>query len=412
MANVDDGTSFTLDGTSDFQLGGEFFQWHDNWLPFLLVAAENGEKGISVHVNFSGSNLTMSALRFEGQTNMKVEVTDNTVGGGELFLDALVLSHGGSTVQLTNMTMHLLKTGNGDDDVSTGDGFISHILLGNGTNTLTTGGGWVDAIVARDADDKATIGSGGAGSVNLGHGDNMVRTGDGWVDSIVTRSGDDEVAIGAGGAEFAALGDGADTLILSSLSNADNMVTVQGGSGFDTVDFSAFKRGIEWDADNGFSEGRDGKFLTMSFESVIGTRRADDLMGNSKANTIDGGRGGDHIAGLGGADDLTGGAGRDRFIFFSADDSKKSAKGRDLITDFTKKDRIDLSDFDANPKRDGVQGFDFIGEQAFSRKAGELRVEQSDEETFVYGDLNGDGKVDFAIEIDGSVNLKAGDFVL
>ena len=75
-------------------------------------------------------------------------------------------------------------------------------------------------------------------------------------------------------------------------------------------------------------------------------------------------------------------------------------------------DKIDLKTIDANTKAAGDQAFTFIGTGAFQKKAGELRYEKKSGDTFVYGDVNGDGKADFAILIDANVTLNANDFIL
>jgi hypothetical protein len=48
---------------------------------------------------------------------------------------------------------------------------------------------------------------------------------------------------------------------------------------------------------------------------------------------------------------------------------------RDGIQDFSAGDLIDLSRIDANTLLDGDQAFEFIGNAAFSKTAGELRFE-------------------------------------
>ena len=73
-------------------------------------------------------------------------------------------------------------------------------------------------------------------------------------------------------------------------------------------------------------------------------------------------------------------------------------------------DRIDLSGLDANLLLDGDQAFDFIGMDAFTGTAGELRFEWSGGDTYVSGDWNGDAVADFMIRLDGLEALQASDF--
>lgn len=137
-----------------------------------------------------------------------------------------------------------------------------------------------------------------------------------------------------------------------------------------------------------------------------GTRFADIIEGGKGDDVLDGGKGKDVITGGKGVDTLTGGKGADTFVFVNGD--SKAAKGKaDTITDFKlgQGDRIDLSGFDANTGKNGVQDFDFIGTDAFSKTAGELRYEVVGRETFLYADTNGDGKADFAVHFDGKINF-------
>jgi serralysin len=107
-----------------------------------------------------------------------------------------------------------------------------------------------------------------------------------------------------------------------------------------------------------------------------------------------------------GADLLTGGAGRDNFRFESVNDSNTDT-GVDTIQDFESLvDRIDLVAIDANTKVTGDQAFTFIGAgNAFTGKAGELRVVQTDNGWFVEGDVNGDGLADLTIRVNVSDEL-------
>lgn len=102
------------------------------------------------------------------------------------------------------------------------------------------------------------------------------------------------------------------------------------------------------------------------------------------------------------------------FVFNSASDSTVKASGRDTIFDFNGKagDRIDLSGIDANTERSGNQTFSFVGTDGFSGKAGELRYEKTASDTFIYGDVDGDGKADFAIQIASSTTMLKDYFLL
>ena len=92
----------------------------------------------------------------------------------------------------------------------------------------------------------------------------------------------------------------------------------------------------------------------------------------------------------------------------------RHADRADAILDFSALDgdRIDLAAVDASRRADGDQAFDWIGDAAFSRQAGELRAEVQGDFTVIEGDRDGDGRADFAIRLDGRHTLAADDFLL
>jgi Ca2+-binding RTX toxin-like protein len=146
-----------------------------------------------------------------------------------------------------------------------------------------------------------------------------------------------------------------------------------------------------------------------------GSAGNDMLMGLAGNDVLKGGSGNDKLYGGLGADDLYGGAGKDSFQFKALSDSTvAAAAGRDTIFDFSGAagDRIDLSGIDANAKTTANDAFSYVGTKAFSGKAGELRYEKQASDTYVYGDVNGDRKADFAIHLDDAITFAKGYFVL
>jgi Ca2+-binding RTX toxin-like protein len=140
----------------------------------------------------------------------------------------------------------------------------------------------------------------------------------------------------------------------------------------------------------------------------------DTLQGLGGNDTLKGAAGADTLYGGAGADDLYGGAGADTFQFKALSETTVAASGRDTIFDFSAAagDRIDLSGIDANTKTTANDAFSFVGTKAFSGKAGELRYEKQASDTYVYGDVNGDKKADFAIHLDDAITFEKGYFVL
>jgi Ca2+-binding RTX toxin-like protein len=146
-----------------------------------------------------------------------------------------------------------------------------------------------------------------------------------------------------------------------------------------------------------------------------GTTKADKMVGGPGDDTFDGRAGNDTLEGAKGADKLKGGLGADKFVFRSLADSTVNKTGRDVISDFSQaqRDTIDLRPIDANTKKKGSnEAFAFIGKKAFSGKAGELRFEKEKGVTYVYGDVNGDRKADFAIALKGGHELTKDAFIL
>ena len=141
---------------------------------------------------------------------------------------------------------------------------------------------------------------------------------------------------------------------------------------------------------------------------------SDRITGGVAGDRLEGFAGNDLLYGRGGADKLYGGAGADRFIYKSIKDSTAAAGGRDTIFDFSasQKDKIDLRTIDANTKVAGNQAFTFIGNKAFSKKAGELSSQKVASGSIVKGDVNGDGAADFSIFLKGAYTVDKGYFYL
>ena len=94
-------------------------------------------------------------------------------------------------------------------------------------------------------------------------------------------------------------------------------------------------------------------------------------------------------------------------------DSGATLATADRIRDYSQAqgDRIQLDGIDAIAGG-ADDAFSFIGSGAFTGVAGQLRAVVSSGNTFVSGDVNGDGVADFLIRIDGVHTLVAGDFIL
>lgn len=194
-------------------------------------------------------------------------------------------------------------------------------------------------------------------------------------------------------------------------------------SGKVSVQLKAFSENVKLDVVNGNEVWTNGDIAGVSTNvrqlhalgiasvDLGGSSANESLFGNNGANALNGKGGNDKLFGGDGQDRLTGGSGADQFIFGKGDTGATHAKA-DVITDFTGADLIVLEAIDANTKKSGDQDFTFIGSSAFHDKAGELQVIASGGDTFIKGDVNGDGDADLVIRLIGKHKLTADDFDL
>ena len=240
---------------------------------------------------------------------------------------------------------------------------------------------------------------------------NDVLRGDGTSDVISGRDGNDFIE-GRGGAD-----------------------RIFGDNDIDTASYESSSQGVDVSLDR-FGEQIGGDAagdVLRSVENLVGSGHNDHLGGDGGRNRIDGGNGADAITGLGGRDTIIGGLGADFFIFTNTSDSVGSFTQRDVIEDFQRDvpgrfgdpraivgDSIDLHPMDADQRRGSTsnEDFTFIGSQAFTGRAGEVRVSFQDNEgnpfTLVQADVTGDRVADFALTVftNNDTLLTAADFLL
>ena len=186
--------------------------------------------------------------------------------------------------------------------------------------------------------------------------------------------------------------------VLVGTGRADVMA---GGSGIDTVSYHWSGAGVNVDLTRATQRNGDASGDTLiGIESVAGSAKSDLLSGDAGANSLNGNGGNDTLNGRGGKDVLIGGSGSDRFIF----DSTGSANG-DRVVDWRGGDLLDFSRIDANERVTGNQAFIDIGSGSFTKVAGQLRVYEDGTNSFIAGDVNGDGVADFTVTVAGLHNL-------
>lgn len=325
--------------------------------------------------------------------NSRDEVDIFTYGGNDKIYLNLVSSYGG---------FNYVEAGSGNDYVKNSFEGGNKIYLGSGNDTYIHDGYAIDD----DYYDKVYGGSG-----------------DDWFEVLTLQSDyyggdDDDTFLSAGYDNYFSGGSGNDTLSYELQDDSD----LEG-------------RGVLVDLDSKYAKVGSNKETFASIENAIGTGFADTLRGNSGANDLEGGSGNDILSGrsgndylyggsgsdelLGGngnddlvggrgSDFLDGGTGSDHFIFDSIKDSVVGSS-RDVIEDFyrSEKDKIDVSNIDANINRSGNQSFTFIGNQSFHDKAGELRYSGH----IISGDVDGDGRADFQIDAN-LTKYYSSDFIL
>ncbi len=146
-----------------------------------------------------------------------------------------------------------------------------------------------------------------------------------------------------------------------------------------------------------------------------GTKKSEVLKGTDGNDILRGGDGDDTLFAGKGTDILFGGGGADDFVITSAAILQPSKPGDRTtppnlfayIYDFNREegDKIDLSRIDidlATPYRQGLfLGLTAKGEIAsqFTRRAGEVIVQFTMGNYYIFGDVNGDGTADFSIQV-------------
>ena len=334
---------------------------------------------------------------------------DALYGDGAFGVDTHGIGGSGAITFYSDFTTLFVGAIGGDDTLEGG--------LGNDT---LDGGSGIDTASYAHASGGVTvslatgISSGADGSDTLVNIENL--TGSAFNDTLTGNSGANTLDGGAG-ADSLQGGAGDDVLIGGN--GADSL---DGGAGIDTADYSASSAGVSVNLQNGKGSGGATNGDTLAnIENATGSAFNDNLVGNSGANILNGGAGNDTLNGGGGADSLFGGSGSDTFVFKALGDIGTLAS-HDVLMDFeaggstaaSAVDRIDLSAIDAVSRtttRDDA--FSFIGTNAFTRHAGELRIDVTGDHTAnIMGDTNGDGIADFVLEVHYTGSLDASDFLL
>ena len=299
---------------------------------------------------------------------------------------------------------------NGQDDVIVNRGqLVGNVSLAGGSDLLDTVGGTV------------------LGTVFGGAGDDVFRV-DGMGLAIVEFSGGGTDRIESLASYTLADTPEIENLTLigaatngwgnagaNTLNGNDQSNRLGGAAGNDTINGHGGDDSLRGDAGNDLVNGGEGEDVLRGgagVDTLYGGDGDDTIWGDGSTDRLYGDAGEDVLVGGAGRDTLFGGADADTFFFRAVSDSGAAASQRDVIADFeTGLDLIDLTRIDANTVLNGNQAFIFIGTAAFGNVAGQLRAIHG-ANSFLQGDVNGDGVADFAVQMNGIATVSVNDLLL
>jgi len=408
--NANGGVSMTLSFTGDFQGTGGAAEG-DTYISIENVIGSNFNDILqgndSANVLFGGGGNDLFISDRGADTILGGDGTDTMQYEGSAVNVSLLtgVAHGGDAegdhlVSIENLT------GTNDDDVLEGDNG-ANVLDGHGGNDILRGDAGNDIINGGDGND-ILIGGAGADTLSGGffNSDGGIDTAS-YADSASAVFVNLATGIGQGGD---AEGDRLffidnligsqfnDTLIgdanANRLDGGAGADILDGGPGNDTAGYSGSAAAVSVDLKTGIATGGDAQGDTLlEIENLVGSRFNDTLRGNDGSNVIDGGSG---------ADTLTGGAGADTFVWHSTADTGTTVATADTVTDFNlaEGDKLDFSQFDADPFSAGQQHFSFIGTGAFTG-AGQINWFTNGQDTFVELNTDTDATPEALIRIQG-----------
>jgi Ca2+-binding RTX toxin-like protein len=290
----------------------------------------------------------------------------------------------------------------GDDTLNGGEG--SDRLFGWGDEDTLNGGEGIDFLDGGRGKDTLN-GDNGADELYGQRGTDTLKGGAGE-DKLYGGQGRDSLDGGAG-VDYLAGGVGDDTYIVDVVGDVLHEARQ---AGRDTVESA-----VTWTLGVFFEE------LELTGTTAIdgtGNAVANKVTGNSGANKLLGLDGNDTLSAGAGADTLTGGRGNDRMAGGAGADTfiltadSIGLKEKDRISDFSNGDGdlINLTAIDANTNTDGDQAFTAVAK--FSGTAGEMALSYKGGTTTLKLDVDGDGKADYTLKINGDVTLHTATWLL
>jgi ELWxxDGT repeat protein len=316
------------------------------------------------------SNLTIAGdLLFftadDDVTGTELWVSDGTAEGTQLFqnINPGFLVNDSTRLNLSSDPRNLSVVGDqlfftADDGVNGRELWVAaipdNVIAGDANNNVLNGTGNADFISGLDGND-----------VIRGRGDNDVINGGNGNDVLFGDSGNDILNGGAGNDNLNG-GAGDDTVI----SNFVGIDAADGGVGHDLIRFEVAlefptNRSRNLTIDMNLGTASDGQGVSQTFKNfeaitVIGDGN-NRLLGNGRANQLNGGSGNDELFGNGGQDGLTGGSGRDTLIGGQGNDTLAGGTGSDVLIGDSGADTFrfdgDVINSTGNTDTDTIQDF-------------------------------------------------------
>jgi hypothetical protein len=367
-----------------------FWPVHDRILPTSHVVQED----LTAQNSLTGTDRNDLIFGYEGDDLILGLLGDDTLVGGTGF-DTLYGHDGGDWL-----------FGGADNDVLVGGQGNDVFDGGSGQDTVHFWDQLAPVEVTLAGPDLAPVKIGGVRADLLRNVENLEGT---PYDDTLTGDHLDNTLTGGTGNDTLHGGEGNDTL-----QGGDGLDTFNGGGGVDTADYSDKTIGVDLELKGvawvTAKIGGVDEDSVSDIENLIGGSAHDRLLGDDKTNYIDGRGGPDLLRGGLGRDYLTGGTEGDRFDFNSYAEAGLGAT-RDVVVDFSHADgdKIDLHTLDADTNKTGNQDFTYIGDKAFTGRAGQVRY--SDSDGLVQGDVNGDRNADFEVEVLHNPALVTADFI-
>lgn len=380
------------------------------------IILSNGNDTVTNHGTVSGNLLLGNGsdrLVNTGTITGAVNLSDNftsgaltdTVINAGLIVGDVSLGNGNDVFRSRGGNVEGTVYGGKGDDLYVVDQSDLTIDDSSGNDTVRTS---VNFTLATGLEILEVVGS--VGRIGTGNQGANTLEGGGGNDTLRGGGGADMLSGGAGDGDDLLYGGEGDDLLLST--GGDD--TLAGGGGRDTAILNAASATVGWIVNLGAGTAvlGDGRTVTLrSIESVEGDFGNDTMTGNAVANLLIGRGGSDRLNGGGGedtliggdsADTLTGGSGADVFRFEVLDDSNPFAADR--ITDFV--EGVDHIGLPIGPS------YVFIGTDAFSEKADEVRYFTSGNTTTIEVRLAGSSSNAMQIDLTGIHVLTIDDFVL